>query len=89
MNKNRRLQDEYQFPGYRPKAAIKGIFGDSHAVSIELARSQKKQYVVVAGRNIKPSMTARFDISGICRAEASGYIWNSRCGVFFARSAVR
>ncbi len=42
MKKHRRLQDEYQFPGYRPKAALKGIFGDPYSVVIKLERRQKK-----------------------------------------------
>ncbi len=44
MRKKRRLLDEYHFPGFRPRAEIKGIFGDSRARVIHLARIQKKQF---------------------------------------------
>jgi transposase len=37
-----RLLDVYQFPGFRPKATIKGIFGDPKARVIRLERRQKK-----------------------------------------------
>ncbi|OOP55141.1 MAG: hypothetical protein AYP45_16460 [Candidatus Brocadia carolinensis] len=41
MRKKKRLLDEYRFPGFRPKAEIKGIFGDSKARVIRLVRTQK------------------------------------------------
>src|SRR3989338_9222550 len=41
MRKKRRLLDEYQFPGFRPKAGIQGIFGDPKARVIRLKRTQK------------------------------------------------
>lgn len=36
MGKKKRLLDEYRFPGFRPKAEIKGIFGDSKARLFDL-----------------------------------------------------
>lgn len=44
MEKKRRLLDEYRFPGFRPRAEIKGVFGDPRARLIRLARLQKKQF---------------------------------------------
>ncbi len=41
MRKKKRLLDEYRFPGFRPKAEIKGIFGDSTVRVIRLVRTQK------------------------------------------------
>ena len=41
MRKYRRLVDEYRFPGFRPKARIKGIFGDPKARIIRLAQIKK------------------------------------------------
>jgi hypothetical protein len=41
MGKKVRLLDEYRFPGFRPKAEIKGIFGDSKARVIRLVGTQK------------------------------------------------
>ena len=41
MGKKRRLLDEYRFPGFGPRAEIKGIFGDSKARVIHFNRTQK------------------------------------------------
>ena len=59
MGKKRRLLDEYRFPGFRPNAAIKGIFGDSKARVIRLVRTQKKRYAVVVARRIGVITTRR------------------------------
>jgi len=42
--KKRRLLDEYWFPGFRPKAAIKGIFGEPDARVIKLDRQKKNGF---------------------------------------------
>jgi len=89
MGKNRRLLDEYRFPGFRPMAKIQGIFGDPRARVITLQRSQKKQYVAVAGQHIEVITTRRDDAYGICLAEMPGYIWNWKCGESNARGAGR
>lgn len=41
MGKIRRLLDVYRFPGFRPKARVKGLFGDPKARVIRLERLQK------------------------------------------------
>jgi len=87
MKKHRRLQDEYQFPGFRPKAAIKGIFGDSHSVIVQLTRSQKKQHADAAERRSNRSTTGKYAGYEIYRAETNGCIWKSRLDEFSARSA--
>lgn len=42
MRKRRRLLDEHQFPGYRPRVDIQGVFGDPRAQVIQLGQTQKK-----------------------------------------------
>jgi hypothetical protein len=87
MKKHRRLQDEYQFPGYRPKAAIKGIFGDSHSVIVQLTRLQKKLFADVAELNTGRFTIGKYEGYGICHAETSGSIRKSNLDGFFARNA--
>ena len=41
MRQRRRLVDEYQFPGCRPQATVRGIFGDPTARIVRLVRRQK------------------------------------------------
>lgn len=65
MGKNRSLQDEYRFPGFRPKAGIKGVFGDSKVRVIKLERTQKKQYVELVAEGIGAITTRRNDLSEI------------------------
>ena len=38
----RRLRDAYQFPGFRPQATVKGVFGDPKARVVTLVRREKK-----------------------------------------------
>src|SRR4030065_472475 len=57
MVKKRRLLDEYQFPGVRPRSAIQGMFGDPKARIIRLDRSEKKRHVAVAGPSIGATTT--------------------------------
>ena len=59
MGKKRRLLDEYRFPGFGPRAEIKGIFGDSKVRVIRLKRIQKKRYAGVVERFIGVIMTRR------------------------------
>ena len=80
MKKIKRLLDEYRFPGYRPKAAVKGKFGDNRALVIYLDRLQKKQSAAVVAKSIKAFMTIRPELSGICPAERKEFICRWRCG---------
>jgi hypothetical protein len=66
MGKKKRLLDEYQFLGFRPRSEIQGIFGDSKARIIRLERTQKKQRADAAGRCIEAITTRRNDRYGIC-----------------------
>jgi hypothetical protein len=60
MTKTRTILDTYRRKGFRPKAIIKGIFGDHLARVITLVRRQKKQLVVVVEQAIPTSMTAQY-----------------------------
>jgi hypothetical protein len=87
MRKNRRLQDEYQFPGFHPQATTQGIFGDSHAKVVVLRRRQKKQRADVVGL-----VTGVFTIGGcagfgICLAARNGFTWRWKSGGYSARGA--
>lgn len=86
MKKYRRLQDVYRFPGYRPKAAIKGIFGDPKSVVLELVRLQKKRYADVAAPRIGRSTTGKSAGYGIYHAETSVCTLKLRSDACSARS---
>jgi len=89
MRKNKRLQDEYRFPGFHPQATIQGIFGDSHARVVVLQRHQKKRSAEVVGY-LKGVFTiigwGRF---GICPAAGSGFSWRWKSDEFSAKGAAR
>lgn len=68
MKKFKKLLDEYRFPGYYPKATVKGKFGDNKAMIIQLIRFQKKLFVAVVAQFTKISMTGRLGWLEICPA---------------------
>lgn len=94
MGKKNRLLDEYRFPpvcrdsgtgrGFRPRAEIKGIFGDQKALVIRLIRTQKKQYAVFAALFIGVITTRRFGGYETYPVEMQGSIWKWKFGVFYA-----
>ena len=81
MGKKKRLLDEYRFPGFRPKAEIKGIFGDSKARVIQLVRTQKKRYAVVMVQCIGVITTRKYVECETCPVKRCGFIWRWRFGV--------
>jgi len=85
MGRKRRLLDEYQFPGFRPNATIKGVFGDPKARVIHLKRTQKKRYVDVATRCIGVITIRRYDGYGTYPVEIPGFIWKWRFGEYNAK----
>lgn len=87
MHKKRRLLDEYRFPGFRPRAEIKGIFGDSKARVIRLARIQKKQFAESVVAPTEATTTRRYDGYGISPVGMHESIWRWRFDVFFVGSA--
>ena len=75
----RRLLDAYNFPGFRPKATIKGILGDPKARVIRLERSQKKRYVDVVEGRTGASTARRYGGFGTFPAGTCGYIRRVLC----------
>lgn len=82
MGKKRKLLDEYQFPGFGPKAEIKGIFGDSKARVIQLKRTQKKRYAGVVERYIGVITTRRCVGYGIYPVGMHGFTWKWMFGEY-------
>ena len=58
MEKPRRLQDAYRFPGFEPEPTVRGEFGDPKVRLLRLRRRQKKRLVGSAVRAIELSTTA-------------------------------
>ena len=75
MGKRGRLLDEYRFPGYRPRADIKGVFGDPRARVIRLERVQKKRCVVVVVQFTGATTTRKCGEYGICPVGMRGFMW--------------
>ena len=84
LKRQRRLQDAYRFAGFRPLAAIRGVFGDPKARVITLVRRSKKQSVVPAAKRIRGGTTEGSGRHAICPAATPASISSSRCGVFGA-----
>jgi hypothetical protein len=89
MGKKRGLQDEYQFPGFRPSREIRGIFGDPKARIIRLERTEKKRDVVVAASQIEATTTRRCGRYGICPAGTPVYTWKWKSGEYSASGAAK
>lgn len=89
MRRKRRLLDEYQFPGFRPNANIKGVFGDPKARVIYLKRTQKKRYADVATRFIGVITTRRCGEYGTYPAGIHGFIWKWRFDEYDAKGVGR
>jgi len=89
MGKKERLMDEYRFPGFRPKAEIKGIFGDSKARVVRLVRTQNNRCVVVVAQYIGAITTRRYVGYATCYVERCECIWRWRFGAFSVGDAGR
>ncbi len=90
MHKSSRLVDEYSFPGFRPKARIKGKEYDPGGRVIVLERRQKKgPSADTAVGFITVFTTARLSGYAICLAAIPGYTLRSRRAVFFVNGAAR
>lgn len=84
MQKTKRLLDAYHYPGFRPKAKIKGIFGDSRARIIELVRRQKKRSAGVVEQVTGVSTTRKYGESGTFLVEKCESTWKWQFAVSFA-----
>jgi len=85
----RRLLDAYRFPGFRPQATVKGVFGDPKARIVTLVRRGKKQSADVVVRHSQVGMTASSGVSAICPVATPGSGWRSKCVGFTAGPAAR
>lgn len=74
----RTLLDEYRFPGYRPRARIKGVFGDPSARVVTLVRTQKKAVAANAGLSTGATTTSGCGASGTAPAGTPACIWRWR-----------
>jgi len=83
MKKQKRLLDEYRFPGFRPQAKIQGVFGDQKARIIRLERTQKKRFVDVAELCIEVITIKASGGYGIYPVEMPGFIWKWMSGEYY------
>jgi hypothetical protein len=89
MGKSRRLLDEYRFPGYRPRAEVRGVFGDPRARVIRLERTPKKRFVAVVVRFTGATTTGRYVEYETCLAGMRGFTWRWRFEGFVVGGAGR
>jgi hypothetical protein len=87
MGKKRRLLDEYQFPGFRPRSEIQGIFGDPKARIIRLERNQKKRHAVAVAPCIGVITTRQNDGYGTYPVGMHVSTWKWKFGESSARGA--
>jgi len=76
MKKNKKLLDEYRFPGFRPLAVVKGKFGDNKARIVQLVRRQKKLFAGVVELFIAVSMIAERKLPEICLVATLEFMWS-------------
>ena len=75
MKTFKRLYDAYRFPGFIPRAMLKGLFGDSHARIIPLQRRGKKRFVARVGEFPALTTTGRRGWFGTSHAGTCGCTW--------------
>ena len=78
MAKLKTLLDEYRFRGFRPRAPVKGIFGDPKARIVRLERTGKKRFAGLVERYIGVSMIERAVEFAIFRAAMPACTWTLR-----------
>jgi hypothetical protein len=79
-----RLPDTYRFPGFRPAAVVRSIFGDPKVRIVTLQRRRKKRRAASAVNPAVPTTTASSGMSATCRVAIPVCTWRSR----FAASSV-
>jgi hypothetical protein len=77
MAKFKLLHDLYRFPGFVPVPTIRGVFGDSQAVVIQLQRRRKKLSVASVARSIAAITTSGHDGCAISPVATNASIWTS------------
>jgi len=88
MRKIMRLPDTYRFPGFRPRAVVRGIFGDPKARVVSLQRHRKKRPAASAVNRSAPITTASRVVSATCLVATRASTWSSRCDAFGAGGVV-
>ena len=89
MRKKLQLRDAYRSPGFRPGAAVHGVFGDHKARVITLTRREKKRSAAAAARSTTSGMTVKQSGYAICPAATRGYTLRPKFGVCNAGSVAR
>jgi hypothetical protein len=80
MDKQRRLEDAYRFPGFEPEKTVRGVFGDPKARIVRLQRRRKKRPVVSVGNGRGASTIASFGASAISPVRTRVCTWRWRFG---------
>lgn len=81
------LLEGYRFKGFQARSKIKGQFGDSTSLVIQLSRRQKKQFAVFAQPVIRVGMIEKLSRPAISVAVIAEFIWSLRFGGYCAKSA--
>ena len=88
MLKTHELRDAFRFSFFTPSANVRGIFGDPHAMVIDLSRRQKKRYAVLAGSSVPLGTTVESVMFGIFRVVGCVSMYTSPfvvCAVLIAK----
>ena len=83
----RRLADAYTFPGFRPQATVRGVFGDPQARVVTLTRRSKKRFAASVGVRIRVGTIAKSDGYATCPAATPVCTSTWRSGVWRAGAA--
>ncbi|MCH8039426.1 MAG: hypothetical protein IH977_03665 [Nitrospinae bacterium] len=75
MRTVRRLADAYRFPGFRPRATVRGVFGDPKARVLRLQRRGKKRRAAPAVKCPGCSTPTRSAGFGTCRVATPASTW--------------
>ena len=81
------LLDAYRFPGFRPLAEAKGMFGDPLARVVTQVPRSKKHVAVPAATIRWAGTTGTGTRCAISRADRSASSWSSRSGASTAAAA--
>jgi hypothetical protein len=79
MTKFKTLRDLYRFPGFTPRASVRGLFGDPMAVVISLHRRGKKLLAVFAVARTTVITTNGLGMSAISRVATSASFCSFLC----------
>jgi len=79
--RTRRLTEAYTFPGFRPLAGVRGVFGDPKARLVTLVRRSKKRCAAFADVPIASGTTDARAGCAICPAAMRASTWSWRFGV--------